>query len=87
MKVPANAKEDDFRSLLGVQNVKEWIENFNIGSIMHMEPLSYEEFQSYGEMIYEISKRVLLEKVIYLSISYFTIATEFRFIEIEKAKV
>jgi hypothetical protein len=79
-------KEDDFRSLLGVQNVREWIENFNIGSIMHMEPLAYEEFQSYGEMIYEISKRVLLEKVIYLSISYFTIATEFRFIEIEKAK-
>ena len=37
-------------------------------------------------MIYEISKRVLLEKVIYLSISYFTIATEIRFIEIEKAK-
>jgi hypothetical protein len=38
-------------------------------------------------MIYEISKRNLLEKIIYLSISYFTIATEYRFIEIEKAKV
>jgi hypothetical protein len=43
--------------------VQEWIENFNIGSIMHMVPLIYEEFSSYGEMIYEISKRVLLEKV------------------------
>ena len=38
-------------------------------------------------MIYEISKRILLEKIIFLSISYFTIATEFRFIEIEKAKL
>lgn len=38
-------------------------------------------------MIYEISKRVLLEKVIYLSISQFTIATELRFIELEKAKL
>lgn len=30
---------------------------------MHMVPLNYEEFSSYGEMIYEISKRILLEKV------------------------
>lgn len=37
-------------------------------------------------MIYEISKRVLLEKIIYLSISYFTIATELRFVELDKAK-
>jgi hypothetical protein len=37
-------------------------------------------------MIYELAKRQLLEKVIYLSISYFTIATELRFIELEKAK-
>jgi len=30
---------------------------------MHMVPMTYDEFSSYGEMIYEISKRVLLEKV------------------------
>jgi len=30
---------------------------------------------------------MLLEKVIYLSISYFTIATELRFVEIDKAKL
>jgi hypothetical protein len=29
-----------------------------------MVALNYEEFSSYGEMIYEISKRVLLEKVV-----------------------
>lgn len=37
-------------------------------------------------MIYELAKRQILEKVIYFSISYFTIATELRFIELEKAK-
>ncbi|KAM3136860.1 hypothetical protein pb186bvf_011119 [Paramecium bursaria] len=79
-------KEDDYRSILGVQNVQEWIENFNIGSIMHMQPQTHDEFSQYGEMIYEISKRVLLEKIIYLSISYFTIATELRFVELDKAK-
>lgn len=54
---------------------------------MHMTPQTYEEFTQYGELIYEISKRVLLEKVIYMSISYFTIATELRFVEIDKAKL
>ena len=43
-RAPTQPKEDEFRSLLGVQNVQEWIENFNIGSIMHMVPLNYEEF-------------------------------------------
>lgn len=37
-------KEEEPRSILGVQNVQEWIENFNIGSIMHMSTQTYEEF-------------------------------------------
>lgn len=53
---------------------------------MHMSPMKYEEYCSYREMMYEISKKVLLEKIIYESISFFTIATEIRFVEIEKAK-
>ncbi|CAK85603.1 unnamed protein product (macronuclear) [Paramecium tetraurelia] len=81
-----NTKEDDYRSILGVQNVEEWIQSFNISYIMHMAPLIYSEITQQGEMLYEISKRLLLEKIIYLSISYFTIATELRFIELEKAK-
>lgn len=73
------------RSLLGVKSDKnEWIENFNIGSIMHMNPLKNEEFSFYGDFNYEISKDKLLEKVIFVSICFFTIATEMRFIEIEK---
>ncbi|CAD8087189.1 unnamed protein product [Paramecium primaurelia] len=82
-----NNKEDDYRSILGVQNVEEWIQSFNISVIMHMTPLIYSEFIQQGEMLYEISKRLLLEKIIQLSISYFTIATELRFIELEKAKL
>ncbi|CAD8110216.1 unnamed protein product [Paramecium sonneborni] len=80
------SQNEEYRSLLGIQNLAEWIKNFNIGSIMHMAPQIYEEFTQFGEMIYELAKRQLLEKVIYLSISYFTIATELRFVELEKAK-
>jgi len=53
---------------------------------MHLSPVFYEDFSFYGDMVYEISKNMILEKVIYLSISYFTIATEIRFLEMEKNK-
>ncbi|CAD8090588.1 unnamed protein product [Paramecium primaurelia] len=80
------SQNEEYRSLLGIQNIAEWIKNFNIGSIMHMAPQIYDDFTQFGEMIYELAKRQILEKVIYFSISYFTIATELRFIELEKAK-
>lgn len=53
---------------------------------MHMEGIKYEDFSFCGDIMYEISKRMILEKVIFLSVSYFTIATELRLIEIEKNK-
>ncbi|CAD8169311.1 unnamed protein product [Paramecium octaurelia] len=80
------SQNEEYRSLLGIQNLAEWIKSFNIGSIMHMEPQVYDDFTQFGEMIYELAKRQMLEKVIYFSISYFTIATELRFMELEKAK-
>ncbi|KAL4456125.1 hypothetical protein ABPG74_014086 [Tetrahymena malaccensis] len=86
LNVPTKLNEEETRSILGVQNGSEWIESFNIGSIMHMVPVQYEEFSFFGDLMYEISKKMILEKVIYLSISYFTIATEIRFIEIERNK-
>lgn len=47
--------EQEARSILGVMNGNEWIENFNIGSIMHMAPITYEEFALFGDLLYEIS--------------------------------
>ena len=41
----------------------DWIENFNIGTIMHLTPVTYEEFTWFADLIYEISKKMLLEKV------------------------
>jgi len=87
LKLPIEKDEDSKRSLLGVADSTEWLETFNIGAIMHMNPITYEEFMFYGEIIYEVSKKLLLEKVIYFSVVLFTMATEIRFIEIEKAKL
>lgn len=84
LKLPMEKDEECKRSLLGVADSTEWLESFNIGAIMHMNPITYEEFMFYGEIIYEVSKKLLLEKVIYLSVVLFTMATEIRFIELDK---
>ncbi|KRW98821.1 hypothetical protein PPERSA_10592 [Pseudocohnilembus persalinus] len=84
LNVPLKESPKDQRSLLGVANGTDWIEVFNIGTIMHMNPVLYKDFTYFGDILYEISKRNILEKVIYLSICYFTIATEIRFLEIDK---
>ena len=97
LNAPKEVNGGNKRSLLGIKSDStEWIENFNIGSIMHMNPVKYDDFCFFGDLNYEISKHQLLEKVfwgfsfiifekvIFQSICFFTIATEMRFIEIEK---
>jgi len=46
----------DNRSLLGIIEHPKWISNLNIGSIMHMSPISYENYASTNDDILEISK-------------------------------
>ena len=43
----------------------EWIENFNIGSIMHMVPMKYNEFSTFNEIMFEVAHKSILEKIIY----------------------
>ena len=73
----------DNRSLLGIRQHPKWNENLNIGTIMHMNPISYEEYASQKDEIFEITKESLQHKIIFQSICYFTIATEMRFMELE----
>jgi len=49
-----------------------------------MNTIIFEDFTYFGDIVYELSKRMLLEKVVYLSICYFTLATEIRFMELDK---
>ena len=55
---------EDNRSLLGVQQPPEWLENLNIGSIMHMKPLKYKDYAQRRELVTEITKDALQEKVL-----------------------
>lgn len=48
---------------------------------MHMTPVTYSDYTFFGDINFEVSKRSLIEKIIYLSVGFFTIATEVRFHE------
>ena len=73
---------EDNRSLLGVKANPEWLENLNIGSIMHMKPQKYKEYAHKRDIVNEISKDSLQEKVVFQSLIFFTTATEMRFQEL-----
>ena len=68
-----------------MQRNSEWLESLNIGTIMYMKPLKYNEYE-YAvkkEIITEITKESLQEIV---SSTFFTRATEMRFLEIGENK-
>jgi len=45
------------RSVLGVKSTEDWIFNFNIGNIMHLNPLNFDDLnRSNVDAAFEISK-------------------------------
>ena len=71
LNVPKDTNIGNKRSLLGVKSDStEWIENFNIGSIMHMNSVKYDDFCFFGDLNYEISRNQLLEKVNFKNIPF-----------------
>lgn len=54
---------NDNRSLLGVQQASDWLEDFNIGSVMHMKPMKYKDYAKKREFVKEITKEALQENV------------------------
>lgn len=55
----------DNRSLLGIRQHPKWIENLNIGTIMHMNPISYEEYSTSRDEIFDITKEAIQRKIIF----------------------
>lgn len=51
------------RNILGVQHKLEWLENLNIGAMMHMKPTKYKDYASKKDLTYEITREALQEKV------------------------
>ena len=73
--------------MLGLQSSDDWIFNLNIGNVMLLSPLTFDDLQlSFlldnvsKRCVQELSKDMLLEKVVLAVVSYFCVGTEIRFL-------
>lgn len=73
--------------MIGLLNENEWLTTFSISNVLFMRMLTYEEVCLKGEILYEFSQRVLIEKLLLLSVAYFTLATENRILKKEKPEI
>lgn len=72
--------KDNVKTILGVKDADDWIFNLNIGNVMHLLPMSLEELNLHVDNSHELSRDAMLEKIILLSVSYFCVGTELRFL-------
>jgi hypothetical protein len=69
------------RGMLGIRSQDDWIFNFNIGNIMHLSPLNFDDLnRTQVDVIQELSKDKMMEKILYISAGLFCIGTELRFL-------
>ena len=57
-------------------NKEDWLSNLNIGNIMYLSPLNDGDLDLESEPKYELLGDAIIEKVIFLSVSYFCISME-----------
>ena len=68
------------RNALGLRHSDDWIFNLNIGNVMHLSLMSSEELGAQLESTHELGKDSMLEKIVLVTVAYFCIATEMRFL-------
>ena len=68
------------KTVLVTEEEDDWIFNLNIGNVMHLQPLSTEEMNLHVDNSHELSRDAMLEKIILLTVSYFCVGTELRFL-------
>ena len=82
-----NSYKLNARNKLGLKSNEDWIYNLNIGNVMLLSPLSFDDLHCSfildnvsRRSNQELSKDMLLEKIVLLVVSYFSIGTEMRFL-------
>ena len=80
-----NLLTNNIRHIFGNTIKKDdWIQLLNIGNIMYLSPLNYEDLELDSDPKYELLRDAILEKVVMLTVSYFCIASELRFLCTDK---
>jgi hypothetical protein len=67
-------------TLLLSKDEEDWIYNLNIGNVMHLQPINLDEMALHLDNTHELSRDALLEKIILLTVGYFCVGTELRFL-------
>ena len=76
---------NDIRNVFGAEIKKnDWIQLLNIGNIMYLSPLNDEDLDLESDPKYELLRDAILEKVVMLTVSYFSIAMEMKQISSEQ---
>ena len=72
------------RNMLGVRHKEDWVFNLNIGNVMHLSAMSFDELLPPSDKTHELNKDAMLEKIILLVVGLFCVSTEIRFLSQEK---
>ena len=68
------------RNILGVIKNDDWLNLFNIGNIMFLYAMSYDDLDLDSDPKYELLRDAIIEKILMFTVSYFSIANELRFL-------
>jgi len=77
---PEKRETADMRSILGFLNQNEWVYELNIGTIMQIQGICNRDLLYMSKDEYELTRDSFLEKIAIVSVAYFCISTEQRFI-------
>ena len=80
-----NTLISNIRTIFGNSIKKDdWLKLLNIGNIMYLSALNYEDLDLDSDPKYELLRDAILEKVVMLTVAYFCIATELRLLSPNK---
>ncbi len=68
------------RNMLGVRQIEDWINSLEIGHVMQLNPMTAQELTQSITRHHEFQKDPMLEKLVLLTVAFFSIGTEMRLI-------
>ena len=74
----------DLRSPLGVESKNNWIFYYSINEALTLVPISVKEIKQTYTAHYELSRDFMLDKALLLTLTFFSVAAEIRFLRREK---
>lgn len=68
------------RNILGIIKSDDWLNQFNIGNIMFLCAMSYDDLDLDSDPKYELLRDAIIEKILMLTVGFFSISNELRFL-------